>query len=143
MFAIMNRKLIATIIAAITCLGGGLVGANAAQAADYGTMPSGCSISPQAPSLSGSRVAWGGSGYCDRSGINSFVAILIHNYDNLPDVRVATAQSFTTRPNWRASGTTCDNGGTTQYYTEAGYWRSVSNGGDVIRTSSQRTLTHC
>ncbi|MFF2632398.1 hypothetical protein ACFVR6_05920 [Microbacterium sp. NPDC058021] len=140
----MKRKLQASVLAFIILFGGGMLSAQAAHAEDVGTMPSGCSISSGTPYASGAYVKWTGSGYCNATNINNFVARLVHNYDGLPDVRVATVYSSpANRPNYSATGTTCDGGGTTQYYNESGYYRSAANGGDVIRTSSQVTLTHC
>lgn len=138
----MNRTR-AVLLTALLVLGGGLMGSQAAVAQDQGTVPAGCTLSSAAPWVSGSYVNFGGSGYCNRNDINSFAARLVHNYDNLPDVRVKTVQSWGQQPNWSAWGATCDNGGTTQYYTEAGYYRSGAAGGDIILTSAMRTLTHC
>lgn len=125
-------------------IGGGVLTAPAAHAENHGTMPKGCSISPITPKLDAKkRVAYSGSGYCKAIPINNFVAILVHNYDGLPDARVKISySSLKERPDYYANGATCDNGGTTQYFTEAGYWRSQPYT-DVIRTSSQKTLTHC
>ncbi|WP_243233048.1 hypothetical protein [Microbacterium sp. CIAB417] len=89
-------------------------------------------------------VKYSGSGYCNAPYINSFVIRLVHNFNGLPDVRVKTkSQSPAAAPNYSLSDTTCDNGNTTEYYTETGYYRHGEAGGDVIRSSSMRTLTHC
>lgn len=138
----MNRTR-AILLTAFLVLGGGLVGSQAAVAQDVGTPPTGCSINPSTPWVSGSYVNFGGTGYCSSPTINSFAARLVHNYDNLPDVRVMTVRGWAQSPNWSAWGSTCDNGGTTRYYTEAGYYRDAGYGGDVIQTSATRTLTHC
>lgn len=115
-------------------------GTQTALADNYGTLPPGCSVSPVAPRLSGAKIRYAASGYCNKN-IKLFVVRLVHNYDVLPDALVRElVQSPAARPNYSLSGTTCDNGGTTQYYTEAGYYIST---GDAMRTSATRTLTHC
>ena len=84
----MNRKLRATLMATALLIGGGVLTAPAAHAENHGTMPKGCSISPITPKLDAKkRVAYSGSGYCKAIPINNFVAILVHNYDGLPDAR--------------------------------------------------------
>jgi len=139
----MKRGISSILLAVALGIGSPVVGATAAHADDTGTMPAGCTISPVTPSLSGSSVKYAGSGKCSAT-INSFNIRLVHDYDNLPDVRVKTkSQSYTAAPNFSLSDTTCDGGGSTKYYTEAGYYRSANYGGDVIRSSAKKTLTHC
>ena len=65
---------------------------------------------------------------------------LVHNYDGLPDVRVWESSTYA-GPNWYKSGHTCDNGGTTEYYTELAYY--LHSLPDVQRVSPTVELSHC
>lgn len=109
-----------------------------AVADNSGTLPAGCSISPSTPSLSGSRVVFGGSARC--GGASSADFRLVHNYNGLPDSRVTNVnQRNNGTGNFSYAGTTCDGGGTTQYYSEIRLYVS----GSPQRVSNTVTLNHC
>lgn len=114
-----------------------LIGAPA-QADSIGTMPSGCGITAATPTIgSQNRVTFGGSAHC--GGASSIDFRLVHNYDNnVPDARVKEVNIQLNDASY--SGLTCDNGGTTQYYSEIAF-RGLSS--TVQRVSKTVTLTHC
>jgi hypothetical protein len=121
-------------------VGGALVVASPAYADNIGTMPSGCGISPSTPSIlvaMGYRyVTFGGSAHC--AGATSIAFRLVHDYSGLPDVRVAEVTLPYSDTSY--SGHTCDNGGTTKYYSEIAF-NGLST--TVQRVSSSVTLSHC
>lgn len=110
-----------------------------AMADNSGTLPSGCSISPSTPSLStGNRVAFGGSVKCNAASSADFR--LVHNYNGLPDSRVRNVNIRSNGTgNFSYHGVTCDNGGTTQDYSEVRLYVS----GSPQRVSKTVTLTQC
>lgn len=135
----MNRKLLTTGLAVIgLTLAAALTPATAALADNVGSMPSGCSATPRTPGLSSTKkVTYGGSTSCVYAQVSFFR--LVHNFDGLPDARVAE-QSYTGKDN-SYSGSTCDNGtATTPYYSEVGWSSSL---GTVQRVSKTISLTHC
>lgn len=109
-----------------------------AVADNSGTLPAGCSISPRTPSISSNRILFGGSALCRAATSADFR--LVHNYNGLPDARV-TNVNIPNQGNgdFRYTGTTCDNGGTTQYYSEIQLYVS----GSPQRVSNTVTLNHC
>ena len=134
----MTGSKLRTALIAMGLVAGSLLAAAPAYADNYGTMPSGCSLSPSAPHVSGSRVYWSGTGYCSLA--YQMDSRLVHNYDGLPDVRVAVASSYSS-PSFSAGSNTCDGGGTTQYYTENAFYYRTRD--DTARVSGTVTLTHC
>lgn len=125
-------------------LGGVLVFGAPAYADNIGTVPSGCGISPTAPSgvVVGANVEvrFGGSAHCGSA--TSISYRLVHNYATLPDARVTS---------WTIGGTSssyisqiCDNGGpygaTTPYYSEIALNGTASA---VQRVSKTVTINHC
>lgn len=134
----MLGKRLPSALIAFGLVAGSLAVAIPAYADDYGTMPSGCSMSPVAPTVVSSHVHYSGTGYCSIA--YEMDTRLIHNYDGLPDVEVADVQSFSI-PSFSGSGSVCDGGGTTQYYTELAFY--YNSRGDTQRVSSTKTLTHC
>ncbi|HEU5222642.1 MAG TPA: hypothetical protein VFU07_03060 [Candidatus Lumbricidophila sp.] len=133
-----NKK---TVLASALLLVGSqlIVGAAPANAAGA-PMPSGCSLAPSTPAMSGAYVWFGASGYCPAgNGVSRMMVELIHNYDVFPDAWAWDTWDWY-GPGYSASATTCDGGGTTQYYTRASFYRSA---GDVWQDSAMKTLTHC
>lgn len=135
----MQGKKIKHIVASVALSAGLLLGiVGPAHADNVGTMPSGCSITPTAPSIAtAKKVLFGGSEKC--KGTSSVDFRLVHNYNGLPDVRVKNVNII--GANHTYHGTTCDNGTkTTQYYSEIAL-RGLSKA--VQRVSATKTLTHC
>jgi hypothetical protein len=113
--------------------------ASPALADDSGTFPAGCSASPCIPAVSGGEVTFGGEAYCPGAGSADFR--LVHDYDNLPDVRV-TDVNISNIANGPMSyfSSTCDNGpATTKYYSEIHIYVS----GAPQRVSKTVTSSHC
>ncbi len=137
----MNTKIRKSIVA-LALVAGSLALATPAAHADQGSLPSGCSLSAGGPSVSNGRITYSGQGYCSGNGITTLKVELWHWWSWLPAVTVASAQD-NFGPDWYAGGSTCDNGGTADYFTKAAFWRDASRGGDIIRESSPRSLSHC
>ena len=135
----IKKRFFATALVAVALtIGGGATMANAAG----GSMPSGCSLSPVAPSSNSAYIKYSGTGSCTNPRVTRFVVRLVHNYDNLPDVRVTWTDDYTS-PWTGGQSTVCDGGGTTQYYTQAVFYQDAAYGGDVWSDSANKTLTHC
>jgi hypothetical protein len=137
----MKVKHAQSMIAAVALVVGAIAVVGAPAMADnIGTMPSGCGISASNPTIDvykGVReIVYGGSAHC--AGASSIEFRLVHNYTGLPDVRVA--DSNIPGDDLTFHGTTCDNGGTTQYYSELAFDGLSTT---VQRVSSTVTLTHC
>lgn len=138
----MKRKLASLAIA--LGLAAGSIGAAAPAFANQGTLPSGCTLTAVAPTLSSSKLSYRGYGYCDESkhSINRHVGVLIHYWAAFPHVAVKTTSDWY-GDSYNSAGSTCDGGGTDHYYTKSAYYRYAQFGGDVVRNSSIRLLTHC
>ncbi|WP_456284276.1 hypothetical protein [Microbacterium sp. JZ101] len=135
----MKRKLMSLVLAASIALGG--VAATAAPAmADQGTLPSGCSLSATAPVASSTKIKYSGQGYCTAPAIYKLHVELWHWWSWLPAVDVHESMDWS-GPSWAAGASVCDNGGTADYFTKAAYYRN--SGGDIIRESAVRSVTHC
>lgn len=132
---------------AVCAVAGGLLTASPAFADNSGTIPSGCSISPSNPTIStltlstGAKqrqIAFGGSATCSKASSAEFR--LVHNYSGVPDARVKTVTQKKTGSDFDYTGVTCDNGGTTAYYSEI----KLTVSGSPQRISDVKTLTnHC
>ena len=134
----MNRK--NSMLLAITLIAGGLLAAAPAYADNAGTVPSGCSISPNRPTIlvvsEARRVTFGGSANCNAASSIDFR--LVHNFTTFPDVRVRQVNIAQSQASY--TGSTCNNGGSKQYYSEIAL-RGLST--TVQRVSSTVTLTTC
>lgn len=137
---------LSTVLAITALLGGALFAVSTPAAADsQGTLPSGCSISPTAPGTKGylpnkPKVTFGGSARCGGS-TTGVTFKLVHNYNGLPDAVAATGyMGAVGTGSYSNSYSTCDNGGTTEYYTEI---QLHGWGSTIQRASGNRTITHC
>lgn len=115
--------------------------ATPAMADSSGTLPSGCSISASAPTTVGTQkqVSFGGSANCGASSSADFR--LVHDYTNgVPDARVTNVNIRNNGSgSYSYTGVTCDNGGTTAYYSEIRLYVT----GSPQRVSKSVTLSHC
>jgi hypothetical protein len=137
--SMLKKKFFATALVAVALtIGGGATMANAAG----GSMPRGCSLSPVAPTTSGAYLKYSATGSCTNARVESMVTRLVHNYDNLPDVRVTWTTDYY-NPHSGGESNICDGGGTSEYYTQAVFYQAAAYGGDVWSDSSNKTLTHC
>lgn len=124
-------------------LGAGLILASIAVAGpamadSSGTLPSGCSIKASTPSLSGGKIAFGGSATCKSASSADFR--LVHNYNGLPDARVKNVNQRNPGTGYmQYTGVTCDGGGTKQYYSEIRLYAT----GSPQRVSGTTTLSPC
>jgi hypothetical protein len=84
------------------------------------------------------HIQFGGYGTC--SSAYEMDVRLVHNYQSTPDLVDSEFPTYNA-PNFSGFATTCDGGGTTQYYTELAFYFNGS--GDVQRVSATKTLTHC
>jgi hypothetical protein len=92
------------------------------------------------PSLrSDAQISWGGSSTCGYTG-DIFEADLYHYYQNLPDAYVANLQDAS--PSYYVTGATCDNGGSTTYYTRT-YWYEGAGVAKSYKNSANATFNHC
>jgi len=114
--------------------------ATPAMADSSGTLPSGCSISANTPTLaSNNRISFGGSANCKSASSADFR--LVRDFsNNVPDARVTNVNI---RDNgtgaYQYSGVTCDNGGTGSYYSEIRLYAT----GSPQRVSKTVSLSHC
>jgi hypothetical protein len=123
--------------------------AGVARADDEGTMPKGCYATGVKPTQATvgkqtKEVHFAGKGGCGEA-YKDFVR-LVHNYDGFPDVQVTERTDFGT--SFGRTGNTCDGGGTTQYYSEAGWDTYVDVIEDttwqrVQRVSGIAKFAHC
>lgn len=137
------RRRIASVTLAVALIAGSL-GAAAPAYADQGTIPAGCTLRVVAPTTSSTKLRYTGYGYCDESkhSINRHVAVLMHYWSAFPHVAVKTTSDWF-GDSYYSAGSTCDGGGTDHYYTKSAYYRYAQYGGDIVRNSSVRLLTHC
>jgi len=100
-----------------------------------------CPTNPTTPRLSGTKVYYGATSYCTRTG-SSLEAFLQHYYapplidvsaDNVPD---------TTGPNFSAYEAVCDNPGSTTFYTRSIQYGASTKASDAVN-SAKVTVNHC